>query len=144
MRSLLSRLTVAVAMLAHVPGCSLLPWDGAPVMVEDVLPSMRAQGIALDESQIPSYAAVRETVAPLLSDVQQPLTAAECACRAAAASQVAAVLQQEAAYLCSQTTAHHRRGVSQLLPDILADQARRERNNAAEQRTGGLLSIGRS
>ena len=43
------------------------------------------------------------------------------------------MLEQEAAYLRGQAAAHRRRGVSHLLPDILTDQARRERNDAAEQ-----------
>jgi hypothetical protein len=133
MRSLTCQLTPICLILAILSGCSLSPWDDAPVMVQDVLPSAQTPGVVLDESQIPSYEAVRGTVTPFLSSQRQPLTAAECACRAAAASQLAAALEQEADYACGQTTAHHRRGVSQLLPDVLRDQAQRERNDAAEQ-----------
>jgi hypothetical protein len=133
MRSLLSQLTLAVVILGSVPGCSLMPSDDAPVTVEDVLPTAQPRGIALDEAQIPSYDAVRATVTPLLSDVKEPLTAAECACRAAAQSQIAEVLDREAAYLRKEVTIHRRRGASRLMPEVLADQARWERNDAAER-----------
>jgi len=130
MRSLLSQLVTAVVILALVPGCSLTSPDSRPVSVQDVLASREARGVVLDASQIPSYDAVRSTVTPLLSDVAQPLTAAECACRAAAASRTAAVLETEAAHAC-QLLAHPHHGVSELLPAILRDQARRARNDAA-------------
>jgi hypothetical protein len=133
MRSLLCQFTLVVAILGSLPGCLLMPSDDVPVAVEDVLPSMQGRGVTLDETQIPSYDAVRATVTPLLSDVRDPLTASECACLAAAQSQTAAVLEREAAYLCREVSGHRRRAVSRLLPDIVADQARRERNDAAEQ-----------
>lgn len=133
MRPHLSPLILAAVILSSMPGCQLMPSDDLPVTVDDVMSDRRARGVTLDESRIPSYEAVSATVVPLLSDVQRPLTAADCACRAAAASRTAAVLEREAAHLRCEASVHGRRGVSQLLPDILADQARRKRNNAAEQ-----------
>jgi hypothetical protein len=133
MRSLLRQLTVSVVLLGSVSGCSLMPPpDPAEIVGGNSFPAQQ-QGITLDEEQIPSYEEVRSSITPLLSEVSQPLTAAECACRAAAQSQTAAVLDREAAHLRRQVCVHHRRGVSHLLPEILADQARQERNDAAKQ-----------
>ena len=133
MRSLLRQLTVSVVLLGSVSGCSLMPPpDPRRSWVRPHFPGQQ-QGITLDEEQIPSYEEVRPSITPLLSEVSRPLTAAECACRAAAQSQTAAVLDREAAHLRREVYFHQRRGVSHLLPEILADQARQERNEAAKQ-----------
>ena len=133
MRSLLRQLTVSVVLLGSVPGCSLMPPPGPTEIVGQAAFPAQQQGVTVDEEQIPSYEEVRSSITPLLSEVSRPLTAAECACRAAAQSQTAAVLDREAAHLRREVNVHRRRGVSHLLPEILADQARQERNEAAKQ-----------
>ncbi|MHB8974518.1 MAG: TolC family protein [Pirellulaceae bacterium] len=133
MRPLLRQLTVSVVLWGSVSGCSLMPPPNpAEIVGGNSLPALQ-QGITLDEDQIPSYEEVRSSITPLLSEISRPLTAAECACRAAAQSRTAAALDQEAAHLRREVCVHHRRGVSHLLPDILADQARQERNEAAKR-----------
>ena len=134
MRSTISQLFVAVALWSSLSGCSIMPTGDVPAAWEGDEEPARHTGIEYHPDQIPGYAEVWSAVAPLAPFQQgRPLTAAECACLAGARSQTAAVLDKEASYLRREVAVHGRRGVSRLLPEIVADRAREERNDAAEQ-----------
>ncbi len=99
----------------------------------EYLPSEES-GVQLDAAQIPSYQDAERQLEELkLTGSTTRLTAAECACRAAARSAVAAVLEKEAANARRELNRHWRRGPSELLPGILRDRAVQERNDAALQ-----------
>ncbi|MHB8863718.1 MAG: TolC family protein [Pirellulaceae bacterium] len=133
MRLMLQQLALCAMLVSSFSGCSLMPPPDPAQSVGGIALAAQQQDVTLDESQIPSYQDVRSSITPLLSDVSQPLTAAECACRAAAESRTAAALDREAAHLRREACAYHRRGVSHLLPGFMSDQARQQRNDAAEQ-----------
>lgn len=126
-------LAATLALLGSLTGCSVMPApDPADVMGPSAM-SVASSGVTLDESRIPSAEVVRQQLEPLLSDVGEPLAPAECACLAAAQSSTASALEREAAHLRRQANLHGRHLSSDLLPAILEDQARKQRNDAAEQ-----------
>jgi hypothetical protein len=128
-----------LALLGILSGCSMMPAPNSADLLgpSDVIGPSAAQGessgVTLDESSIPTADAVRQQLVPLLSDISEPLTPAECACLAAAQSSTASALEREAAHLRRQAKLHGRHISSDLLPSILEDQARKQRNDAAEQ-----------
>ncbi len=134
MRSLISHFILTVTLLGSVIGCSMMqPRDLLISDESEYLPSAE-HGVQLDAQQIPSYGdAQRELEGIKLTAATTTLTAAESACRAAAQSQMAAVLEKEAANVRRELNRHKRRGPSELLPGILMDRAAEERNHAAEQ-----------
>jgi hypothetical protein len=133
MRSLLCRLTLGVALCSGVSGCSLLPAPQSSVLVGDPEPAAPPSGITLDEARIPTGDAARAWTTSWLPASGRPLTAAECASRGAEQSQLARVLDREAAHLRCGAGSHGRGCVSGLLPEILSQEARRQRNDAAQQ-----------
>jgi hypothetical protein len=124
---------VSIALLGSLNGCSVMPApDPADVMGQPKA-GVAVSGVTLDESTIPTAEAVRQQLDPLLSDVSEPLTPAECACLAASQCSTASALEREAAHMRRQASLHGRHASSNLLPPILEDQASKQRNDAAEQ-----------
>ncbi len=105
-----------------------------PILAEDNSLPAAEQGVRLDVEQVPSYSEVETELSQFKLDVTtRPLTAAECACQAASRSELAGVLEKEAANTRREIGRNRRHGPSELLPGILMDRAEHERNEAAEQ-----------
>jgi hypothetical protein len=126
---------VIAALLGSSCGCSIVSPADVPWVPEASYPDADdVRGIRLDEQQVPGYQDVKDQLSQFkLDEESKPLTAAECACLAAAHSEMALLLEKEAANTRRELHRHRRRGPSELLPGILRDQAAEERNNSAEQ-----------
>lgn len=122
-----------LALLGSLTGCSVMPAPDPTDVIGSSAARVASPGVTLDEARIPTADAVRQQLVPLLSEVSEPLSPAECACLAAAQSSTASALEREAAHLRRQANLHGRHASSDLLPSILEDQARKQRNDAAEQ-----------